>query len=78
MFFPAKKITSFARFSGHGMKQTPLQSSPVDCQAYSAHDNRFIQIGPSMCSISELMGGKKQQNNNQQQQIIPRKLIQQS
>jgi hypothetical protein len=40
------------------MYETPLQSSPVDCQAYSAHDNMFIQIGPSMCSISELMGKK--------------------
>jgi hypothetical protein len=36
----------------------------------------FIQIGPSMCSSSELMG--KKTAKQQQQQIIPRKLVQQS
>jgi hypothetical protein len=47
--------------------EIPLQSSPVDCQDYSAHDNMLIQIGPSMCSISELMGEKNSKtttNNN--------------
>lgn len=63
-FFPAKKNHLFCKIYW-AWYETPLQSSPVDCRAYSAQcDNMFIQIGPSMCSISELMGKKKQQNNN--------------